>query len=142
VAASVLQALLKLDPANHVNEIVQLQRQAARISTNRVIAGVHFPVDSIAGRSLGQALGEYFVCRAATVAPTEAYEYLFDGTASAFEAGPVEFHPGRQPLSGGEGQIKAPFYLRTRVKSVPRASCLLQHMWAKAEAEWNGKFGL
>jgi hypothetical protein len=64
-AAAVLQALLQL-PDNHPRAI-QLQRIAARVSINRVIAGVHFPVDLMAGRVLGQALGDYVVarCRAA-----------------------------------------------------------------------------
>jgi hypothetical protein len=66
-AAAVLQALLRL-PADHPRA-VQLQRIAARVSINRVIAGVHYPVDLMAGRVLGQALGDYVVarCRAALV---------------------------------------------------------------------------
>ena len=60
VTVHVLKRLLNLRPGTHDNEILQLDRQVARIATNRVIAGVHFPLDSIAGRALGQSLGEYF----------------------------------------------------------------------------------
>jgi PAP2 superfamily len=42
----------------------QLQQLAARTSINRTVAGVHFPVDSEAGRVLGTCLGEYVVCMA------------------------------------------------------------------------------
>jgi hypothetical protein len=42
---------------------VQLQRLAARISINRVIAGVHFPVDASAGQAMAQTLLGYFLAR-------------------------------------------------------------------------------
>lgn len=47
---------------------IQLQRQAARISINRVIAGVHFTVDATAGRVLGEAIGHYLMVRAGDAA--------------------------------------------------------------------------
>ena len=39
---------------------LQFRRLATRVSTNRVIAGVHFPIDNIAGHFLGTVLGQFF----------------------------------------------------------------------------------
>ena len=43
---------------------IHLARLAARISVNRVIAGVHFPIDLAAGLVLGLTVGRYFVALA------------------------------------------------------------------------------
>ncbi|MGM9490759.1 phosphatase PAP2 family protein [Ideonella sp. YS5] len=69
VIKEVLEGLLGLNDLPASDEKKRLQEQfdrtAERISTNRVIAGLHFPVDNVAGRLLGTTLGRYFVfcCR-------------------------------------------------------------------------------
>ena len=59
--AHVLKALLKPDPANpqHGGLIDQLHRQAARIATNRVIAGVHFPSTAWQGACRAMRLANF-----------------------------------------------------------------------------------
>ena len=41
----------------------QLRVIARRIADNRVIAGVHFPIDSTAGFVLAEAMSDYFIAR-------------------------------------------------------------------------------
>ncbi len=57
--AIVLQKLFKWG-ANDARS-VQLLRQATRISVNRVVAGVHFPVDAHAGEALGRSMAAFFL---------------------------------------------------------------------------------
>lgn len=135
MAAYVLQRLLTITPGSPTD--VQLQRQAARIATNRVIAGVHFPADNLAGRLLGQALGEYFAARAGAKPSTGArLVYTFKGDAVKAH----EFHPSIQPFDGGHANPglpkPAPFYSTAPDAKWPAVSPLLEHLWAKASVEW------
>jgi membrane-associated phospholipid phosphatase len=66
MGATVLFALMKAGNTRYADAgwDDRLARLAARISVNRVIAGVHFPVDLAAGLVLGLAVGRYFVALA------------------------------------------------------------------------------
>jgi len=118
----------------------QLQRQAARISTNRVVAGVHFPVDSMAGRMLGVTLGEYLVARSG----------LHYGWAHrTFDASWIDQNASKdfnpfdpiQALDPQAGGAASPLYPQTPVTppiSSP-TSPLLNKVWKKAQREWIGR---
>jgi hypothetical protein len=132
--AHVLTVLLGLKPAKlaHALAIEQLQRQAARITTNRVIAGVHFPVDSIAGRMLGTALGEYFVGRCLGSAAS---------TGRTFDAGYANSHPLRDfnPFSPNQALGAGKFYYESTQGPITK-STLMEYLWNAAKNEWNGRF--
>jgi hypothetical protein len=134
--AHVLKSLLNLVDAagteNYPTVIDQLDRQAARIATNRVVAGVHFPVDSMAGRMLGVALGEYFVGRCTGVQKFKKRKFI----AGAINNAPItDFNPfnsAQKPLGG-------PFYSQATGSTIAK-SVLMKHVWDAAQAEWKGKF--
>lgn len=60
--AGFMRRVLGLD-ASSQSTFQGLFRLAHRIAQNRVVAGVHFPMDSVAGRVLGETLAEYFFAR-------------------------------------------------------------------------------
>ena len=126
VVAHVLQRVLDLPDSHPVS--IQLQRQSARIATNRVVAGVHFPADSMAGRLLGETLGEYFVARCKTGRKwTPRY---FDGTVMT---GQEDLMPPTQPLDGAN----APDYYKPfGAKQSAASTGVLKYMWDRALKEW------
>jgi hypothetical protein len=105
-------------------------RQAARIAINRTVAGMHYPIDSMAGQALGFAVGEYFINRCQVAGGNQA-PVQFDGTA----------YPGGQDFTGGEifnpstGAYGAPgYYSRGANVAVP-GSAVLNWLWLEALAE-------
>jgi membrane-associated phospholipid phosphatase len=133
--AHVLKALLKLNPAakpQHRGVVDELDRLTARITTNRVIAGVHFPVDSMAGRMLGEALGEFFVGRCTGGKHFQRRRFI----AAGIDGLPnTDFNPFATNQQLGVG----PFYARSPGPIIP-SSPLLRYVWHKAEEEWIGRF--
>jgi hypothetical protein len=141
--AYVLKSLLNLfpnpqgqSPGGYPTVIEQLDRQAARIATNRVIAGVHFPVDSMAGRMLGVALGEYFVaCCVGGATPGRTFNAAFIDGNPTMDFNPFDdVNQGLDNAPGGG----------TLYSAAPGPnivlSPLMQYLWNQAKAEWPGKF--
>ena len=122
-----IQRLLELPDTHMVS--AQLQRLSARIATNRVVAGVHFPADSLAGRLLGETLGEYFVARCVT--GEDWTPRMFDGLAMPYDEDLV---PPKQPLDGPDAP---PFYKPFGSAGTAAASEVLKYMWHKARKEWD-----
>jgi hypothetical protein len=128
-AFTVITVLQSLLPAGHKYK-EQLERLAARIAVNRTVAGLHYPVDSAAGRLLGTALGEFFVsrCQGTKNVPT----WGFDGREfHGKKDEPVDFDLRVSMTDNLSG-----YYQHTATKHVIHKSPLLEFMWTKAAKEW------
>jgi membrane-associated phospholipid phosphatase len=109
---------------------VEFMRQAARIAVNRTVAGVHFPVDSVAGQLLGLTLARYFVRRAKGNTGFRAWR--FDG----------ERYPGTLDFdfnnlyNTNTAQQKSAYYVDPLPSPPPEGSPILRWLWTEAEKEW------
>jgi hypothetical protein len=103
--ATVLSALME---AKQPDRNDRLARLAARISVNRVIAGMHFPVDLAAGLVLGLAVARYFVALAkGEQAKLMAYKFV----GEKYETREFPWGPS------------SPWQHRATRKAVPCAGC-------------------
>jgi len=136
LAATLLQALLdaampskKKHPGNGEASREQLQRLAARIAVNRTVAGLHYPVDSAAGRLLGTALGEYLVARAQGSA---VHARGFDSALFVEPDGAPKDFSLHDPMDHPSGHA----YTRSPKAQPVAQAPLLAWLWEEALQEW------
>ena len=122
----------------------QFRHLAERISVNRVVAGLHFPVDNVAGRLLGVTLGRHIARRCSAGATGAVHHATFDGCRFT---GLDTFDPPVQRLLPDDedaldpGSEPPPFY---RVANQPlpamdgSANDILAPLWKAALAEVSG----
>jgi hypothetical protein len=116
----------------------QLMRQASRIAVNRTVAGVHFPVDSVAGATLGLTLAQYFVARCKCADNYSSWK--FNGTE--FEGdfkwrALFDVRTGKQKEAIADGHsAEYVAALGPRCLGLDDHSPVLSWMWNEAKKEW------
>lgn len=115
----------------------QLNRLGLRVAENRVVAGLHYPVDTIAGQVLGVMLARYFVwLTRSRPAAWLGWERLEVG-ATAFPAGMHVDGAVAQPRIDGFIDQQQPYAVPgTTVLGAPPPSPVLQDLWLLARREW------
>ena len=165
IIAVVLRALFKQPPTSVYSQ--QVMRQAYRVAMNRTVAGVHFPVDSIAGHVLGTSLGEYFVTRCTrkikadqrytrsngqitprafkgTLVPqtnTPDFDYhepLSDDDVVAYAIAQGNPTPTPANLNAVRAQFPYLDWTPASASTTVDGSDILAWLWNQAESEWNG----
>ena len=111
------------------DSMTQLLRQAARIATNRVVSGVHFPVDSVAGRLLGKTLAEYVLARLGLGARAVT-QRTFDGGKVTHG---LDLNIGTQSLDAYDPV--RPYYAIGKAVKIPGAGPVLQALLERATTE-------
>ena len=107
----------------------QLNLTARRIADNRVIAGVHFPIDSPAGFVLAEVMADYLLARCGVV--TSMKSKALDGTAlsSTADADPADL----MTINSGWSGAAAALTVGRAVTIAP--SSLMVEMWKRARDE-------
>jgi hypothetical protein len=115
----------------------QLFRQAARIAINRTVAGMHYPIDSMAGQLLGLGVADYILARlGAGVATGSVDAWELDASSQAKVPAGTDF-TGTELLNFATGARITQTYAAKLAVTVPVApSPNLEWLWKEARAEW------
>jgi hypothetical protein len=127
LVSALLGRLMKHDKnASVVDEL--LQRMALRIAENRVVAGVHFPIDSVAGRLLAQVVEQHLMA-AVGEEPGIIHQYHFGMQTQWDDAQAGQPREGSSPSDAYACRTEAAGW---------QAADLPDHkrLWALAQAEW------
>jgi PAP2 superfamily len=123
------------DPKDSARSSVrgQLHRLAFRVAENRVVAGLHFPIDSVAGQLLGITLARYFVSRATTSSSGIGAmlingEFPKDGSV-ADDIEPILDNPLDQNVMGSMAEVAGQ-------QADPPMERVLPTVWSLAKKEW------
>jgi hypothetical protein len=127
----------------------QLQRLAMRISNNRVIAGVHFPIDAAAGRMAGETIAEYLLHRSEVEGKGwTPRTFLGSALSEADEEVSCGFRRSERLDAGWPGSEAPPKHfgqnssgpvfpiLEPGLVAFGKKDGLLQYLWKQASKEW------
>jgi hypothetical protein len=125
--AETLRLMLGLDPQNLLAR--QLRRQAHRIAFNRIVAGVHFPVDLTAGMLLGQSLAR-FAHACAQGLPSQIVEAHFQ--EAEYKRHPGAWSSAEALVAVGMNMQRGNWLLTRDVSQMP----VWTQIWHQARHEW------
>jgi len=101
----------------------QLDLVARRISDNRVIAGLHFPIDAPAGFVLADALGDYLNARLVVGGSAQGRVFEGDKVPGNWDADPQVTYDGKTPFAS------------LGTSYTPSHSPMLAYMFSRAKDE-------
>lgn len=127
VLAGLLTRMVAASGRTDATTGLALRRSAARIADNRVVAGLHFPIDLVAGRLLGDALAGYLatLCGAHTA-----------WTGATFDGASLD------PAAAAEGVVQpdqlafSDIGCAAGLEQAAAPHPFLQKMWDDAVSEW------
>jgi hypothetical protein len=125
--AQILKSLMRLDAKDPLS--LQLDRQAHRIGINRIVAGVHFPVDLAAGMLLGKSIAA-FAHACAQNAPVPVSVFSF--TESQYQSQPQSWSSAEALSLAALKLHKGQALVTTKADQMPVWTLL----WEQALQEW------